>query len=80
MLTPFLALVSSMLQPPETFVHVVFTELSSRTFTGAFLWDPPRKNPTFLHLHPAKSQGEQSSNLTAKVMNNLQVHACLQQV
>lgn len=76
MVTPFLALVPSMLQPPETFVGVVFTELSSRTFLDAFLWDPPRKKSTFLHLHLKQAQLK-SSSLATRVMHNLQVCACL---
>lgn len=71
MLTPFLALMSSMFQPPETFVHVVFTELSSRTFTDAFQWDPPRKKPKFLHLHLKHEWLSHGENRAATLLQRL---------
>lgn len=68
MLTPFLALVSSTPQPAETFVHMVFTESSSRTFIDAFLLDTPRKKSTFLHLHPKCERLSHRENTAATML------------
>lgn len=72
MLTPFLALVSSMPQPAETFVRMVFMESSSRTFIDAFLasifLDTPRKKSTFLHLHPKCERLSHRENTAATML------------
>lgn len=76
MLTPFLALLSSVPQPAQTFM-----ELFSRTFIDAFLWGTPRKKSTFLHLRPKHERLSHRKNRAAaelqRFLYNLQVCECL---